>query len=361
MLSTIRKGFFLLVLNLFQYVPAMAQNLVKNPSFEEYIICPKTMGNFEDDVKDWSAPTAGTTDYFNTCSTIMGAPKNFNGSQVADFGQGYVGFYMHAPDDYREYIQAQLKTTLIKGEKYTVSFYVSWADESDMAIRDFGVLFSEKQVYLPTKKPLSGRQRYKIRDNAYHMIDIENVKFYDNKDTWVLVSIEIVAKGKENFLILGNFKSNAATRRFKTGKKVKKGAYYYVDLVSVVPENPNKVTATIELDKTNIFEKVLFDFDEYSLKETAKISLKRLFKEIGGDEALYITIHGHTDNQGSNKHNKRLSNNRAQAVGNYLIELGLSKERVNWKGHGGEQPVTENDTEEGRQQNRRAEFVIMKK
>lgn len=349
------------VLCLFQCVLVMGQNLVKNPSFEEYIECPKSMGNFDEDVRYWSSPTGGSTDYFNTCSTIMGAPKNFNGSQVADFGEGYVGLYMHAPDNYREYIQAELKTTLIKGEKYTVSFYISWADESDMAIRDFGVLFSEKKLQLPTKKVLSGQQRYKIKDNAYHMIDIESATFYNDKDTWTLVSTEMEAKGTENFLILGNYKNNAATRRHKIGKKVKKGAYYYVDLVSVLPENPNKISETLELDKTNVFEKVLFPFDEYKLQETAQQSLQQLYNEIKHDEALHIAIHGHTDSQGSKGHNRRLSNNRAKAVGKYLIELGMHKGQVSWQGHGGEQPVAENDTEEGRQQNRRAEFVITKK
>lgn len=349
---------FILVNFLFVREEVYAQNLIKNPSFEKYKKCPVSMGNFNEDVEDWSSPTAGSTDYFNVCSTVMGAPKNFNGTQIADFGQGYIGFYMHAPNEYREYIQAELKLTLIKGEKYTVSFYVSWADESDMAIRDFGVLFSERRVELATKKVLSGQQRYKVKDNVYHMVSIENESFYRNKDIWVLVSTEFIANGSENFLILGNFKNNAATRRYKVGKKVKKGAYYYLDLVSVVPENPNKISVVLELDKTNVFEKVFFAFDEYALQEIAKESLEQLYKEIKSDKTLHITIHGHTDNQGSREYNKRLSNNRAKAVANYLITLGMQKRQVRWQGHGGEVPIAKNDTEEGMQQNRRAEFVI---
>ena len=99
----------------------LSQNVVKNPSFEEYVNCPKRLGNFEADVVYWSTPTEGSTDYFNGCSTAMGTPKNFNGTQPADFGKGYAGLYLYAPDDYREYLQAELTENLIKGEKYRIT------------------------------------------------------------------------------------------------------------------------------------------------------------------------------------------------------------------------------------------------
>ena len=129
-----------------------AQNLVLNPSFEELENCPKRLGNFNADVKYWSTPTEGSTDYFNACSTAMGTPKNFNGTQPADFGKGYAGLYLYAPDDYREYLQAELSEPLIKGEKYQVSFYVSLAERSDFAIKEFGVLFSKNKMDVAGKK-----------------------------------------------------------------------------------------------------------------------------------------------------------------------------------------------------------------
>ncbi|MBT8206394.1 MAG: hypothetical protein KJO20_13565, partial [Eudoraea sp.] len=98
-----------------------SQNLVKNPSFEQFGECPVKLGNLDLDVIHWSAPTIGSTDYFHSCSNYMGTPKNFNGVQEADFGSGYAGLYLYAPDDYREYLQASLTETLVKGERYELS------------------------------------------------------------------------------------------------------------------------------------------------------------------------------------------------------------------------------------------------
>ena len=141
---------------------ADSQNLVKNPSFEHFVNCPQKLGNLDNDMVDWVTPTKGSTDYFNGCSQAMGTPKNFNGEQPANFGVGYVGFYFYAPEDYREYLEGVLNQKLIKDETYTVSFYVSLAERSDFAIKEFGVQFTEKPVKVDTRKTLSRRHLSKI-------------------------------------------------------------------------------------------------------------------------------------------------------------------------------------------------------
>jgi len=73
---------------------------------------------------------------------------------------------------------------------------------------------------------------------------------------------------------------------------------------------------------------------------------------------LIIEISGHTDNKGSRSYNKRLSLNRAKTVVNYLIEKGIDKKRLNYKGYGFDKSIAENETEKGRQMNRRTEFKI---
>jgi outer membrane protein OmpA-like peptidoglycan-associated protein len=76
---------------------------------------------------------------------------------------------------------------------------------------------------------------------------------------------------------------------------------------------------------------------------------------------LNIEISGHTDNIGSAAYNKTLSEDRAKAVVNYLTKKGISADRLTYKGYGFDQPVAPNNTEEGRQQNRRTEFKVLKK
>ena len=347
-----------------------SQNLVKNPGFEEFVQCPKRLGNFDADVIYWSTPTDGSTDYFNACSTSMGAPENFNGEQPAEFGEGYAGLYLYAPDDYREYLQGELTRPLEGGKHYQISFYISLAERSDFAIKEFGVLFANDKLEISLKKELSRSQLYRQKGNAYTYIEIGYADFYSDTQDWIPVSMRFVAKGDEKFLILGNFKNNARTRKFKTEYTAKHGAYYYVDAVEVKAAQaedipPEKNSAPMSegnddfiLDKIHIFENVLFEFDHYEILEPAKNEMQSITTYLRAHPDVYIAIHGHTDTVGTDSYNKRLSNKRAKAIADYLLSMGLPKERITWHGHGGQKPMVSNDSQAGRQLNRRVEFVI---
>ncbi|WP_425236151.1 OmpA family protein [Ulvibacterium sp.] len=347
-----------------------AQNLVRNPSFETYSNCPQRLGNFNDDVQSWSTPSKGSTDYFNGCSTAMGTPKNFNGDQPADFGKGYAGLYVYAPEDYREYLQGELSRTLEPGRKYHISFYVSLAEQSDFAVNEFGVVFSKNKLEFTTKKELSKGVLYKNRDNKYNTLEIGYNDFYSDTQDWVLVRTDFVAKGWERFMTIGNFKKNTRTRLFKTKRSAKKGAYYYIDMVKVgytkkidteehlTDSGLEDKIEDIQLNQIHVFENVLFEFNRFQLLEGEKVELRKIFQYLKNDMALKIHIHGHTDTIGSIAYNQNLSNKRAKSVADYLIHLGLPEKRILWNGHGGTKPVADNATEVGRKQNRRVEFVI---
>lgn len=75
---------------------------------------------------------------------------------------------------------------------------------------------------------------------------------------------------------------------------------------------------------------------------------------------MEIEIGGHTDNYGSDEYNIKLSHERANAVRNYLVQDWISENRVSFLGYGESKPEVSNDTDEGRQINRRVEFVILK-
>ena len=73
---------------------------------------------------------------------------------------------------------------------------------------------------------------------------------------------------------------------------------------------------------------------------------------------MNIQINGHTDNVGSDADNLKLSDDRAKAVQDYLIKNGIAVNRLRYKGYGESQPIDTNDTEDGRRNNRRTEFVL---
>ena len=349
---------YLLCFALCCFLSVWSQNLVKNPSFEDFSNCPEGLGNLASDVDFWSTPTLGSTDYFNGCSIAMGTPENFNGKQPADFGEGYAGLYLYAPDDYREYLQAELSETLVAGKSYQVSFYISLAERSDFAVKEFGLLFTNHKIALETRKEFSKKLWYSLKDNDYNYLEIGYTNFYSDTKDWLLVHTEFVAKGSEKYLLLGNFKNNKRTRLFRTKRTAKKGAYYYLD--EVVIKALDSAEETYDLNEVHTFKNLLFSFDKSDLIGSSITELDRLYDYLKANGQLSVTIAGHTDTIGSDPYNKSLSTNRAKAVAGYLVKRGISKNRISWKGHGGKIPVADNASKSGRELNRRVEFRITK-
>jgi outer membrane protein OmpA-like peptidoglycan-associated protein len=104
---------------------------------------------------------------------------------------------------------------------------------------------------------------------------------------------------------------------------------------------------------------VFFDFDKTELKPESFVELDKLVSYLQ-QNSLRIEIGGHTDNQGSDEYNDRLSENRAKAVYDYLVQKGIPANRLQYKGYGMRVPVADNSTEEGRAANRRTEFKIIR-
>ncbi len=351
--------YYLLPVLLLYGRPLRSQNLVKNPSFEGFRNCPDRLGNFHTDVVDWSAPTEGSTDYFNACSEAMGTPENFNGSQPSEFGRGYAGLYLYAPNDYREYVQGELREPLIRDRTYTVSFYISLAERSDFAVNVFGIVLSADKLDLPIKKQLSKMQLYRQKSNRYTFAEIPNSEFYNETSDWLLLQTEFKAAGGERYFTIGNFEDNARTRTYKTSRNAKQGAYYYLDMVRISNDpDVSENSPAYALDTQHPFRNVLFDFDDFRLKGPAKTELKKLYAYLEAHTELHITIDGHTDNLGTAEYNRRLSGYRCQSVTDYLKGLGLAADRIRWVSHGSEQPVADNSSEEGRRQNRRVVFRL---
>jgi len=103
---------------------------------------------------------------------------------------------------------------------------------------------------------------------------------------------------------------------------------------------------------------VLFGFDKSSLSSDAKTNLDKLVKILDGYSETNIEIQGHTDSKGSLAYNKTLSKKRSETVLDYLNMRGISGSRLSTIGYGESMPKYENDTESGRSQNRRVEFLI---
>lgn len=116
-----------------------------------------------------------------------------------------------------------------------------------------------------------------------------------------------------------------------------------------------------------VIENVYFDFDKATLREDSYPALDEVVRMLNYYPNMEIELSAHTDSKGSDAYNLRLSDARAKSVMDYLLSKGIDPARLTSKGYGESQPVAQNtnvdgsDNPEGRQQNRRTEFKVLKK
>lgn len=116
----------------------------------------------------------------------------------------------------------------------------------------------------------------------------------------------------------------------------------------------------VGVGKKIVLDFILFDYTKASLREESYSTLDRTIRLMNSLESLEIEISGHTDNISSAAYNQMLSEERAKEVMKYLIRMGIDGERLKYKGYGFLQPVASNDSEMGRQLNRRTELKVLK-
>ncbi|HUP64656.1 MAG TPA: OmpA family protein [Thermoanaerobaculia bacterium] len=116
-------------------------------------------------------------------------------------------------------------------------------------------------------------------------------------------------------------------------------------------------TAEDTLD-VSLKNEILFDFDSSALRSESRSTLRELASVLARYPAQSVSVAGHTDSQGSDSYNQRLSEQRAAAVKDYLVGQGVPSNRIAAFGYGKTRPVATNATAEGRQLNRRVQIYI---
>ncbi len=171
-------------------------------------------------------------------------------------------------------------------------------------------------------------------------------------------------------------KSNAESGRYLVslpagrnyGISVSARGYLFHSVNVSMPDTAdyNEVVKDIALEKMEVgttitLNNIFYDFDKSSLRNESLTELDKLFGLLNQNPSMQVEIRSHTDNRGSEDYNVRLSQARAQSVTDYLSGKGISSARLVAKGYGKSQPIASNDTDEGRQLNRRTEFKILSK
>ena len=126
--------------------------------------------------------------------------------------------------------------------------------------------------------------------------------------------------------------------------------------------SPNKIDFEVEKlgnGKAFRLDNIYFASNSFELNNISKEILLAFSDYLKLNNSLRLAIHGHTDNIGSASANLLLSKNRAKEVSSFLLDNGIKKERLDFQGFGEQKPITTNETDKGRAQNRRTEFVIL--
>ncbi len=358
----------------------VGQNLITNPGFETYSVCPDGYNVTSDKelVEGWLIPSPGTSDYFNRCDKTgrAGVPKNAMGYMEAKEGNGYAGVILSdfallekGQRNYREYLQNSMAKPLTKGTVYCVKLYFCVATNSRYSVNRLGVSFTEHPIKSDTNLLTLPPQ-----------IELNPATIIDQKDAWIELCGTYRAKGGEKYLTLGNFYPDSATTAFDfkemkgmgttaTPTRLENFAYYFIDMVSVEPmgaaccfgqvqRHSFPGPTPVETGKTYVLKNIYFAFDSFELTDASLSTVNKLYLLLLQNPQWRIEISGHTDIIGAYAYNHALSLQRAGAVAQYLVSKGIAEDRVHYWGYGFQVPVHSNASSYGRSKNRRVEFKV---
>lgn len=342
-------------------------NIVPNPGFERFSNSPIGWSYkgayFGEVVKYWFSATTASPDIYGPEVHVPmdWAEKGF-GKQKPRTGKHMAGLTLfgctNGKPHCREFVEIQLAEPLVIGQAYYVEFWVSHLEKS-LQINNLGAYFSISEIKRLTDELLVREAQVIAKD----IVPAPNGK-------WVKVSGQFVAKYEAEYVVIGNFKDDFNTLSIAPREDCFNYAYYYLDDVLVkkippfkpVPVKPDDLSKqTLEPGKIIQLKNIYFEFDKDELMPRSFVELNKLLKIMRDHPKLVIEIMGHTDALGEDAYNLDLSRRRAESVLGFLLENKVSKNRLRSHGEGEAKPIASNETEEGRAQNRRVEFIVVKK
>ncbi|MEZ4962512.1 MAG: OmpA family protein [Saprospiraceae bacterium] len=363
--------FFLTLLFFFQLLPAQtssdaeADNIIPNPSFELYSAPP--IGwfykgeHYTNVMKYWSSATNASPDVFGPKVRVPAhwAEKGF-GKQIPRTGLSMSGITVYGCNEgkphCREYIEIQLSEPLITGQDYLAEMWVSHLPKS-LLVNNLGFYFSKEKI----EEITDGVLRFNPQVFAEDVIGAKN-------NRWAKVAGRFTAASEAEYLVIGNFFPDSLTITQPGPEGSLPYAYYYIEDVLVkkippilpIPIREDDLTKVkLEAGKVVPLRDIYFEHDKWELMPRSFVELKKLLKIMRNNPQLAIEVCGHTDSTGEDEYNRSLSEKRARSVVDYLNANGIPDTRTRYRGCGSAQPIATNATPQGRQMNRRVEFIVL--
>jgi len=374
------------------------QNLVLNPSFEqlqpEAVVVPCEFTQYS---YDFPRRAAVWTGFRDGTPDLLRAADNCDWLRQVHTGEQCLGIITYLPaedvgqrSDFHEYVQGRLSAPLKPGQKYRVECWVMV--DSMIAKNHLARVYSPKTPIVPLQ---AGNLGFCFSVEPFGLRDISPASIAANKlrpqvnfaeivaknGQWVKLSQTFVPDRPFQHFTLGNFfpdKQSANGLSPETNQKIeqknatlaapmdkiKRVTYLCVDDVSIQLENPPPPPESLEKallkDKKYTFSAgVLFDSGKSELRPEAGKELDSLVVFLQKHPKVLLGISGHTDDVGTEEYNLDLSERRAKSVQDYLESKGIRADKLRARGFGESRPVADNNTEAGKQANRRVECIVM--
>jgi OOP family OmpA-OmpF porin len=337
---------------------AQTSNLITNGSFEKTNHKVHGWGDYKS-ADSISSSNNTTVDLYSNdaCGKDFDVPSNYMGTQGSKEGNNYAGIIAYMADDaglfktkpgyrkYSEYIQLPLAEPLVAGKAYVITFSASLAEKSAYAVSGLGVYFTNEKL--------------DVKKNSFlnvtpHVVTTEIVTGTE----WTTFTGTYVANGGERYVTLGCFDRYMLTQKIVApNTNNSRKAYYYIDDVSLAPQVilPTDITAILTGSCYRL-ENLNFETDKATILPTSYDELNGLARFLKTYPYIVVYIDGHTDKTGTDAHNDKLSEERAQSVKAYLVSQGVDESRMKARGYGETQPIEM--TNESSFANRRVEITI---
>lgn len=225
------------------------QNLVPNPSFEDFTQCPCVDGQV-DFAEPWHS-SSGEADFFHTCSNAflcaVGVPRNWQGYQFARTGEGYAGFTCYtdyAANNY-EYLSVPLLEPLEAQSNYLLTFYLNQSNYSTFATLPVGAAFTQDETIYPSMG---------LEDLLVLEPQVQSSVFVTDTLNWTKVEGCFQAKGGEIYLTFGTFvwESELSFERILPDFGLQEHTYHFLDDVALIKID-SCLPEPLELKIPNVF------------------------------------------------------------------------------------------------------------
>ena len=343
---------------------APPDNLVPNPSFEEYSDTPSgwyySGKDFSRVSLYWTSPTAASPDLYGPKVSIpsswraVGFGKVHAYSGVSNAGITVYGCNKGKPHC-REYIQVQLDEPLVPGQVYGFTCMMAHLQKS-VSVKNVGLWFSDDEVDEMTTDPLIEKP----------MLTLD--RFIPSDGNWYRWSGQFKAEQNLSYLLIGNFSTDDDSQVKVQPRSELRFGYYYLDDVRLFKIPPILPPPAPESPFKNFVPKpgeivtlgnIYFEHDRTDFMPRALVQLNDLLDFLRQYPTVQIEVIGHTDNVGTPEYNQQLSMRRSAAVVAWLKSKGISAKRMKSSGFGASQPVSSNYSSSGRGLNRRVEIKVI--